>query len=417
MSSKPKPNSVKGDGEPGLVPKLRFPAFSAHGPWKRTSLANTCDRIIDKVGDMVLTPVSITAGRGFVAQAEKFGRDISGAQYKNYIHIRRGDFAYNKGNSNLYPQGCVYRLKEFDAAAASNAFICFRLRDGFSPGYFESLFQRNEHGRQLIRFLTSGARSDGLLNIKPDEFFSVEFPIPPQLAEQERIADCLTLLDDLVAAHGRKMDSLRAHRRGLLRDLIPSDGETVPTRRFPRFRRRGAWRPECVDSVAEVTTGDKDTQDKDDDGLFPFFVRSQEIQRINSYSYDGEAVLTSGDGVGVGHDFHYVNGRFDFHQRVYCLYNFRSDVSARFFYLYFAERFGARVRRMSAKNSVDSVRRAMITEMPVAMPELDEQNVIADTVFELDRMITAQSALISGLAVFRRALAQRLFPSAAEVQT
>ena len=122
---------------------------------------------------------------------------------------------------------------------------------------------------------------------------------------------------------------------------------------------------ESIDEFAQTTTGNRNTQDKIDGGSSPFFVRSQSTERIDTYAYDGEAVLTSGDGVGVGKNFHYINGSFDFHQRVYCIYDFQSHVLGRFFYFYFSEHFGPRVRRVSAKNSVDSVRRSMITDMPV----------------------------------------------------
>lgn len=76
--------------------------------------------------------------------------------------------------------------------------------------------------------------------------------------------------------------------------------------------------------VCEIKTGKKDTKNKEDDGEYPFFVRSNTVERINSYSYDGEAILTSGDGVGVGKNFHYINGKFDFHQRVYSLRKFKN---------------------------------------------------------------------------------------------
>src|SRR5690349_18335235 len=89
-----------------FTPKLRFPEFQDTGKWAEHSLAEISTRITKKVGDLSLMPVSITAGKGFVPQADKFGRDISGQQYKNYIVLDKGDFAYNKGNSKRYPQGC-----------------------------------------------------------------------------------------------------------------------------------------------------------------------------------------------------------------------------------------------------------------------------------------------------------------------
>lgn len=154
-----------------FVPKLRFPEFVEDGPWDAKPLDDLCDRMYKTVGDAQLTPISISAGKGFVPQAEKFGRDISGLQYSKYIRICRGDFAYNRGNSKRFPQGCVYQLKEYDEAAASSAFHCFRLHKDSEPAFVQGFFEINGHGRQLVRHITSGARSNGLLNIGADTFF------------------------------------------------------------------------------------------------------------------------------------------------------------------------------------------------------------------------------------------------------
>ena len=73
------------------------------------------------------------------------------------------------------------------------------------------------------------------------------------------------------------------------------------------------WEVDRIDLHASIKTGSRNTQDKDASGEYPFFVRSQEVERIGTYSYDGEAVLTAGDGVGTGKVFHYICGRFDVH--------------------------------------------------------------------------------------------------------
>jgi type I restriction enzyme S subunit len=193
--------------------------------------------------------------------------------------------------------------------------------------------------------------------------------------------------------------------------------ELVPKLRFPEFRDGGEWEIRFVSKLAKVTTGAKDTQNKVECGRYPFFVRSQTIEHIDSYSYDGEAVLTSGDGVGVGKNFHYINGKFDFHQRVYCIYDFDEGVSGLFFYLYFSEHFGERVMRMSAKNSVDSVRMAMITEMPITMPSLCEQKKIADCLSSVDELIAAQTQKVDALKTHKKGLMQQLFPREGETQS
>ena len=123
--------------------------------------------------------------------------------------------------------------------------------------------------------------------------------------------------------------------------------------------------------MCNTSTGNKNTQDKTDDGFYPFYVRSQTVERINSWTFDGEAILTAGDGVGVGKVFHHTYGKIGVHQRVYILSDFKCD--ANYLFHFFSSKFYNRVKRMSAKNSVDSVRKEMITDMPLSLPSHKEQ--------------------------------------------
>ena len=234
--------------EKKLVPKLRFPEFRGAEPWRPIELGEASTPVTERVGERKLIPVSISAGIGFVPQAEKFGRDISGNQYQLYTLVKDGDFVYNKGNSLKFPEGCVYILQGWGQVAAPNVFICFRLKDGYSNGFFQNCFEANLHGKQLKRHITSGARSNGLLNISKDAFFGVEIPTPT-LQEQQKIADCLSSLDELIAAQARKVDALKTHKKGLMQQLFPREGETQPRLRFPEFRDAGEWEKRKVSSL------------------------------------------------------------------------------------------------------------------------------------------------------------------------
>src|SRR5690606_11505470 len=174
----------------------------------------------------------------------------------------------------------------------------------------------------------------------------------------------------------------------------------VPKLRFPDFLEE--WKRLELGNTCDVKTGNKDTQNKKEDGKYPFFVRSQTVERINSYSLDGEAILTSGDGVGVGKNFHYINAKFDFHQRVYCIYDFADEVSGKFVFMYFSQHFNERVMKMSAKNSVDSVRMSMITEMPISLPSKKEQQKIASCLSAIDDLITSQADKIEQLKLHKK---------------
>ena len=179
----------------------------------------------------------------------------------------------------------------------------------------------------------------------------------------------------------------------------------VPHLRFPEFS--GEWEKKRFKDVCNITTGNKNTQDKSDDGIYPFYVRSQNVERINSWTFDGEAILTAGDGVGVGKVFHYSTGKIGVHQRVYILSDFKCD--GKYLYSYFAGNFYNRVKRMSAKNSVDSVRMEMIADMPISLPSTMEQKKIGHLLALLDERIATQNKIIEDLKLLRVQLVSSFF--------
>jgi type I restriction enzyme S subunit len=169
------------------------------------------------------------------------------------------------------------------------------------------------------------------------------------------------------------------------------------------------WNLDSIENVALITTGSKNTQDRVEDGQYPFFVRSQTVERINSCSFDGEAVLTAGDGVGTGKVFHYINGRFDVHQRVYRISNFNDRINGYFFYLYFSTHFYNRIMQMTAKSSVDSVRMDMIARMLVPLPPTRaEQRAIAAALSDVDALLDGLARLIAKKRAVKQAAMQQL---------
>lgn len=137
------------------------------------------------------------------------------------------------------------------------------------------------------------------------------------------------------------------------------------------------WAATKVRFLCDITTGDKDTVNRVDDGEYPFYVRSPIIEHIDTYSFEGEGVLMAGDGVGAGRVFHYANGKFDYHQRVYNLHNFRK-VIGRYFYYFMQENFYKEIERSNAKSTVDSIRLNMIKDFVVTFPisESEQQAIV-----------------------------------------
>jgi type I restriction enzyme, S subunit len=228
----------------------------------------------------------------------------------------------------------------------------------------------------------------------------------PKRQEQESIAEALSDADALIESLEKLVAKKRELRQGTLQELLIGKTRLEGFEYGHGYKQSEAglipsdWELEFIENVADITTGSRNTQDRVDEGQYPFFVRSQTIERINSYSFDGEAVLTAGDGVGTGKVFHYINGKFDAHQRVYRISGFSQKLHGYFFYLYFSSHFFGRIMQMTAKSSVDSVRREMIARMVVPIPPIKaEQEAIATVLFDMDAEIVA---LETKLAKFRQ---------------
>ncbi len=167
------------------------------------------------------------------------------------------------------------------------------------------------------------------------------------------------------------------------------------------------WDTSRLKFLCDITTGGKDTENKVDDGQYPFYVRSQTVERINSYSYNGEAILTAGDGVGVGKVFHYTTGKFDFHQRVYMFYHFKR-VAGRFLFEYIKNNFYKVALAGVAKSTVDSLRLPLIQNFMITVPPLQEQQAIVNyldsATAKIDILIEKQTKLIALLKEKRQAV-------------
>ncbi len=133
------------------------------------------------------------------------------------------------------------------------------------------------------------------------------------------------------------------------------------------------WRE--MGTLSEIGTGSNNREDSSENGMYPFYVRSKEILRIDKYLYDEEAILIPGEG-GVGEIFHYINGKYGLHQRTYRVHPTSKDVIGRYLYYYLYENFGNYINQKSYKSTATSIRKPMLLNFPVAVIPISEQNRI-----------------------------------------
>lgn len=413
------------------IPALRFPEFQNDGEWKIVLLKDFTERIKSKVGNAQLRPISISAGIGFVDQKNKFGRDISGNQYSNYIVLKKGEFAYNKGNSIKYPQGCVYQLKEFEIVACPNVFVCFRIiNNSACPDFMSAYFASNYHGKQLQQYITSGVRSNGLLNISAETFLGIKTPLPSP-AEQKKIADCLSSLDNYIDATKRKLELLKEHKKGLMQRLFPAKGKTIPELRFPEFQNDGEWRRCTTNEIFSRITKKNTINNQNvltisaQYGLisqYEYFNKNVAAADVSNYYLIDKHDFAYNKSRSLGYPYGAIKPLKMYDQGVvsplYICFRIKDDVqcSNTFFEYYFeSELIHKEIQNMAQEGARNHGLLNISTEdffnkIQLYIPSFVEQKKIADCLSSLEDIIMFYEDKILELELHRKGLMQQLFP-------
>ncbi len=282
----------------------------------------------------------------------------------------------------------------------------------FSTGYAQLRTRFNS------AFIFTALQTDTFVNQVLDNCTGTSYPainstslskltlkITKNVDEQKSIASFFKDIDSQITTIQQRLDKLKQMKSACLRSMFPQSNEITPPIRFIGFEE--AWESNIIANMCKIATGKSNTQDQVEDGKYPFYIRSENVMRSNKYLYDCEAVITIGDGK-IGQVFHYVNGKFDLHQRCYKMTDFKG-IDGLYFYYYFSSFFYERAIKMSAKATVDSVRMDMIADMTIKYPtDIKEQKRIASFFHSLDSKISLQTQRIEKLKQLKTACLSRM---------
>lgn len=229
---------------------------------------------------------------------------------------------------------------------------------------------------------------------------------PRASSEQLKIGSFFYCLENIITLHERKYNQVVNLKKAMLEKMFPKNGSRIPEIRFKEFSSQ--WEKSKAKNLCNIGTGKSNTQDQVEDGIYPFYIRSENAVKSNKYLYDCEAVITIGDG-NIGKVFHYINGKFDLHQRCYKMTDFQ-NIFGKYFYYYFSTRFYDRAMKMTAKATVDSVRLEMISEMDIWKPmQIEEQIKIAEYFEKIDRLIELHHHKLQQLKNVEKAMLEKMF--------
>jgi len=310
--------------------------------------------------------------------------------------LRDGDVLFNRTSETQEEVGFASVYRGSAPAVFGGFVIRGRPRNSKLKSAFAAYALRSPRVRaQLI------ARGQGAVraNVGQRDLAQVEVQLPGE-REQLAISVALSDADALIESLEQLLAKKRQLKQGAMQELLTGK------KRLPGFA--GPWTERRLGELARVKTGSLNNQDKSDDGEYPFFVRSASVERIDTFTHEGEAILIPGEG-GIGSIFHYVNGRFAVHQRVYAINEFAADVSGRFVYEYLRMHFGRHAMENSVKATVDSLRLPTFTSFSLLVPPtLDEQAAVVEVLSTLDTELEALEARLAKARALKQGMAQAL---------
>ena len=425
MSSKTKTTATKEDGKLTLVLKLRFPEFRKAEEWDSDCLGQVADFVNEKIPvervklENYVSTENILPDYGGIARASKLPATGSVTRY------RPDDTLV----SNIRP----YLKKVWVAdkgGGASNDVIIIRAKQRLLPQYFSCLLKNDA----FIDYVMTGAK--GVKMPRGDIGSMKVYPtLYPSKPEQQKIAECLSSVDELTAAQARKLDALKTHKNGLMQQLFPREGETQPRLRFPEFQNVGGWAEKEIDDLLHFQDGfafkstdfvkskedatqviritDINNKNTNEEKVY---IRSGflESNKMAKYNVDDGDMLLSLTGAAGFNFFFWDGGSATINQRTAKVTPKKKVGRAllRLLEPLIHEKINAR-----GEGQNNNLSKEFLSSIALIIPESGEQQRIASCLTSLDDLIAAQTQKHEALKTHKKGLMQQLFPSPEELNS
>jgi type I restriction enzyme S subunit len=437
MSIKSKSTATKEEPTPALVPKLRFPEFRDAEGWAQKQLIDTADRTVKwsfiggPFGSNLKSSDYVPDGIRII-QLQNIGDGEFFDDYRIYTSAEKADELLS---NNIYP-GEIIMSKMGDPVGRACLIPEWHDRYVMCSDGIRLVVDEKQNEKYFIYSLINAplfrdvvektATGSTRKRIGLDDLKSLPMWLPKK-AEQQKIAECLSSVDELIAAQARKLDALKTHKKGLMQQLFPREGETQPRLRFPEFRNAGEWRGKTFGDVSEVLMCKRIfAEETNPNAGVPFykigtlggvpdaFISREKFQDYKSrYNYPrkGEVLITCSGTVGKCLPFDGKDAYFQ-DSNIVWLDNPTGEVSNEFLFMLLSNVNWGGLNSTTITRIYGPDLRGMAIKYP---EDKAEQQRIADCLTSLDDLIAAQVQKLEALKTHKKGLMQQLFPSPEEV--
>lgn len=425
MSNRAKAINMKKDGQPALIPKLRFPEFQDAAGWETAPGDKLFEQINNRQAPAGLPILAITQEHGAIPRGLiDYHVSVTDKSVETYKEVLPGDFIISLRS---FQGGIEYSDYH---GICSPAYVILRKRTELSEPFFRQHFKSHSFIQQLTKNL-EGLRDGKMVSYKQFSELLLLNPPPP---EQQKIAKCLSSVDELIAVQVRKLDALRTHKIGLMQQLFPLHGETQPRLRFPEFQDSGEWVSDSLGSIFGTSSGGTPDRAKEEywNGSIPWITTSlvgfNVIRGANEFITDAglsnssaklfpkETILVAMYGQGKTRGQVAMLGIEAATNQACAAILPRKDIDPRFVFLNLGSRY-EEMRRLSNSGGQENLSQGLIQGLPFSYPtDVAEQQRIADCLTSLDDLIAAQTQKLDSFKTHKKGLVQQLFPSQTEAE-
>ena len=334
--------------------------------------------------------------------------NVTSLDTDSYKYVEQGDLVINKMKAWSGSLG----VSDYEGIVSPAYYVCKVDYSKVTPRFIHH-YMRNLGIVEAYEMYSAGMRI-GQWDLSIDDFMGIKVALPPY-QEQDRIAERIdkdtAKVDALIANQQAQIEKLKQYKQSLITEVVTKGLDPNASMKDSGVEWIGMmpehWQLIRFRFIADITTGNSDTQDANPDGAYPFYVRSPIVERSNDYTFEGPGILMAGDGAGAGRVFHLVDGKYAVHQRVYRFYNFRY-VDKEFLKYYLENLFSTVMDYGSAKTTVPSVRLPMIQNFQVCVPPLAEQEKMVEIIRKhassIDKLIDIKEKKIEKLTDYKKSL-------------
>lgn len=394
-----------------LVPTLRFPEFAGVQVWNIKRLGELF-RNRQESGVAGLPLLSLMDKEGIVPQESSNRKNNSNSDKSKYLRVVPGDIAYN--TMRMWEGRSAYVGLE---GLVSPAYTVCEPTSGVNSVFFSYYFKTSQLV-QKFRCYSQGLVKD-TLNLKYEAFAKIFASLPNEF-EQGKIASCLSSLDELIAAQACKVHVLKTHKKGLMQQLFPREGETQPRLRFPGFRSATEWKKNTLGNLVEIRSGSSPSEHElRADGKYPF-VKVEDLNNCEKYQAKAREYSNDTDGLVPRNSIIFPKrgaaialnklrlADRDLLMDTNMMALTPNDVYYADFLFHYLSQIG--LDRIADNSTIPQINNKHIIPFCVLVPLPEEQQRISDCLTALDTLITATIQELETLKTHKKGLMQQLFP-------